>query len=61
MKEYIDGLIEGSHRKTDKEHFAFAEAARVRVKKGKEAEALRKATASRKDVKFKRPLKDNSL
>jgi len=61
MSEYIDGLTEGSHRKTDKEHFAFAEAARVRVKKGKEAEALRKATASGKVVTFKKPLEDKSL
>lgn len=61
MSEYIDGLIEGSHKKTLEEQLKFAEAARVRVRKGKEAEALRKATASGKVVTFKKPLQDKSL
>jgi hypothetical protein len=54
MSDYIDGLIEGSHKKTDKEHFKFAEAAKVRVKKGELAEAKRKVAAqNNKSYTFK--------
>ena len=59
--EYIDGLMQGSHRLTKDQIHAYAKASRNRVRKGKEAEALRKATASGKVITFKRPLKDNSL
>jgi len=60
--EYVDMLFKGgSHALTAKEHHAYAKASRIRVRKGKEAEALRKATASGKVITFKRPLKDNSL
>lgn len=54
MSEYIDGLIEGSHRKTDKEHFAFQEASRKRLKLGELAVAKRKAAAqNNKSFTFK--------
>lgn len=61
MSEYIDGLIEGSHRLTKDQIHSWARASRNRVRKGKEAEALRKATASGKVITFKRPIEDNSL
>ena len=59
--EYIDGLMQGSHRLTKDQIHAYAKASRIRVRKGKEAEALRKATASGKVITFKRPLEDKSL
>jgi len=61
MSEYIDGLMQGSHRLTKGQTHAWARASRNRVKKGQEAEALRKATASGKVITFKRPIEDNSL
>ena len=54
MSEYIDGLIEGSHRKTDKEHFAFHECSRKRLKLGELAVTKRKAAAKdKKSFTFK--------
>ena len=53
MKEYVDMLLEGSHKKTAKEHFAFQEASKKRLKIGAKAEAKRRATAGRKTCTFK--------
>tara|TARA_R100000781_G_scaffold40643_1_gene28094 strand:- start:631 stop:819 length:189 start_codon:yes stop_codon:yes gene_type:complete len=53
MKEYIDGLIEGSHRKTEDEIHAWAKASRKRVKEAKEVSARREATAKNKICKLK--------
>jgi len=53
MNDYIDGLIEGSHKKTTKEHFAFQEASRKRLKIGAKADAKRRAVARRKTCTFK--------
>jgi hypothetical protein len=54
MSEYIDGLMEGSHKNTAKENFAFQEASRKRLKLGELAEAKRKAAAkNNKSFTFK--------
>ena len=52
MSEYIDGLMQGSHKLTKNQIHAWAKASRNRVKEGKEAEALRKAR-TKTNHKFK--------
>jgi len=45
MKEYVDMLLEGNHKKTIEEHLAFAKAARKRLKLGIEEIARREKMA----------------
>jgi hypothetical protein len=45
MKEYVDMLLEGNHKKTIEEHLAFAKAARKRLKLGNEGIARRERMA----------------
>jgi hypothetical protein len=53
MKEYVDMLLEGSHKKTSNEHHAFAKASRKRLMEGREVEARRKATVKKMNCKIK--------
>tara|TARA_R100000781_G_C3980489_1_gene93348 strand:+ start:162 stop:350 length:189 start_codon:yes stop_codon:yes gene_type:complete len=51
MSEYIDGLLEGSHKLTPDQFHAWAKASRKRVYLGKIAESIRKASAKKHNCK----------
>jgi hypothetical protein len=53
MKEYVDMLLEGSHRKTTDELHAFTKASRKRLREGRKIEARRKLAAAKKTCKIK--------
>jgi len=53
VDEYVDMIFSGSHKKTDKEHFAFAKASKRRLKLGEEADAKRRTAAGSKSYTFK--------
>jgi hypothetical protein len=59
MSDYIDGLIEGSHKKTTKELFAFHKCSKERMKIKAEEEVRRRSAVADKKWFTYNPFPEN--